>query len=73
MKKKMRHWEWALSFWIGAGLMSIINVWKITQNKQALRYSWIMFFVSIIFIVICTIYMLVKNKKSRNRQNDKFN
>jgi len=71
MNKKMRILEWAISFWSGAGLMSIINVWKITQNNQAIRYSWIMFFVSIIFIVISTIYLLVINKKSRIRQNDK--
>ena len=73
MNKNKRFLEWAISFWVGAGLMSIINVWKITQNSQAIRYSWIMFFISVIFIVICTIYLLVINKKSRIRQNDKFN
>ena len=72
MHKNKRFFEWAISFWLGAGLMSIINVWKITQNVDAIRYSWIMFFVSIIFIVICTIYLLVINKKSRIRQNDKI-
>jgi heme/copper-type cytochrome/quinol oxidase subunit 2 len=71
MKKKLRFLEWALSFWIGIGLMSIINVWKITQNQQAIRYSWIMFFISVIFVVICTIYLLVRNKKPRIGQNDK--
>ena len=73
MNKKMRYLEWALSFWVGAGLISIVNVWKITQNSQAIHYSWVMFFISIIFIIICTIYLLVINKKSRIRQNDKFN
>ena len=73
MNKKMRFLEWGISFWVGAGLMSIINVWKITQNQQAVLYSWIMFFISIIFIVIGTIYLIVKNKKLRIIQNDKFN
>ena len=63
MHKQKRFWEWAICFWVGAGLMSIINVWKITQSKQALQYSWIMFFISIIFIVICAVYLLVKNKR----------
>ena len=53
--------EWAISFWIGVGLMSIINVWKITQNQSAISYSWIMFGVSIIFIIICAV--LIKARK----------
>jgi hypothetical protein len=55
-----RHLEWAISFWIGVGLMSIINVWKITQNQHAISYSWIMFGISIIFIIICAILIKVK-------------
>jgi hypothetical protein len=62
--KNQRQVEWAISFWIGVGLMSIINVWKITQSHQAILYSWIMFFVSVMFIVVCVIYLLVINKKS---------
>jgi predicted membrane channel-forming protein YqfA (hemolysin III family) len=73
LTKTKRMIELAMSFWIGIGLMSIINVWKITQSQQAVRYSWIMFIVSVIFIVTCTIYLLVINKKSRIRQNDEFN
>ena len=52
--------KWALAFWMGVGLMSIINVWKTIQN-QTLPYSWIMFFISVIFIIICAI--LIKMKK----------
>ena len=55
--------EWAISFWIGIGLMSIINVWKITQNQHAISYSWIMFCVSIIFIIICLVLINIKGKK----------
>ena len=32
-----------LSFWVGVGLMSIINVWKISQNQHAISYLKIMF------------------------------
>jgi hypothetical protein len=53
--------ELAMCFWIGIGLMSIINVWKIIQNQHALSYSWIMFGISVIFVIICLI--LIKTKK----------
>ena len=55
--------EWAIGFWIGVGLMSIINVWKITQNQHAVLYSWIMFGVSIICVIICLILIGIKGKK----------
>ncbi len=51
----------AIAFWAGIGLMSIINVWKITYTKSAVPYSWIMFFISIIFILISLV--LMKNKR----------
>ena len=52
--------EWAIGFWIGIGLMSIINVWKIIHNQQAISYSWIMFCTSIVAIVICVILIKIK-------------
>jgi len=60
INKNKRQLEWAISFWIGVGLMSIINVWKIIQNQHALSYSWIMFGISIIAIVICVILIKIK-------------
>ena len=55
----------AMSFWTGVGLMSIINVWKITQGNNAIRYSWIMSGVSVLFLIICIIYLIVINQKSK--------
>ncbi len=55
----------AMSFWIGVGLMSIINVWKITQWKNAIQYSWIMSGVSVLFLIICIIYLIIINQKSK--------
>ena len=60
INKSKRQLELATSFWIGAGLMSIINVWKVTENKQAITYSWIMFGVSVIAIIICAILIKIK-------------
>ena len=59
--KNQRQLEWAIAFWIGVGLMSIINVVKLIYTKSSILYSWIMFGVSIIFIIICLI--LIKTKK----------
>ena len=62
--KDKRYLEWGISLWIGIGLMSIINVWKITQNQHAISYSWIMFGISIIAIIICLILIKTSNIKS---------
>ena len=59
--KNRRQLEWAVSFWIGIGLMSIINVWKVSQNQHAIVYSWIMFGVSIIAIITC--FILIRFQK----------
>jgi len=60
INKSKRQLEWVISFWLGIGLMSIINVWKITQNQHAISYSWIMFWTSIVATVICVILIKIK-------------
>jgi hypothetical protein len=60
INKSKRNLEWAISFWIGVGLMSVINVWKINENQHALSYSWIMFGVSMVLIVTCAILIKIK-------------
>lgn len=66
MKKSSRVLEWAVAFWVGTGLMSIINVWKIIQGRNPIIYSWIMFFISGIFIITCIILLAVNKNHSRN-------
>ena len=63
INKNKKYLEWAISFWIGIGLMSIIDVIKIVYNQHALSYNWIMFGISIIFIIICMIYLIIIKKK----------
>jgi hypothetical protein len=58
--KNRRQLEWAIAFWIGVGLMSIINVFKLVYTQRAIPYSWIMFGVSIIAIIICAILIKIK-------------
>jgi len=60
INKSEKQLELAISFWVGIGLMSIINVWKIMQNQHAISYSWIMFGTSIVFIIICVVLLKIK-------------
>ena len=59
--KNRRQLEWGISFWLGIGLMSMINIWKIVENQHALSYSWIMFGISIIMLIICIILIKKRN------------
>jgi len=63
INKSKRNLELAMSFWLGIGLMSIINVWKIVKNQNAVSYSWIMFGFSVFFLIICVIYLIIMNKR----------
>ncbi len=60
INKNKRQLEWGISFWIGIGLMSIINVIKITYTQHTISYNWIMFGISIIAIIICVILIKIK-------------
>ncbi len=68
ISNKTRFLEWGLVFWMGVGLMSIINVWKITQNANALSYSWIMFYISLVFIIVCVLYLGIVNRRKPRKE-----
>jgi len=61
LHKNKNYLKLAASFWLGVGLMNIIDILKITNNHNAIKYSWIMLGVSILMITICAI--LIKTKK----------
>ena len=67
MNKEQKRYIWLIigsSFWAGIGLMSIINIIKTVYTQHVLEYDWIMFAISIIFIIICLIYLSkIKKKK----------
>ena len=63
--KRKKTLELAMSFWAGIGLMSIINVWKISQSMHAITYSWIMFGFAVLFVIICFIYLIIINQQSK--------
>jgi len=60
MDKKHIRWIIGISFWAGIAFMSIVNIIKTVYNQHALSYNWIMFAVSIIFIIICAILIKIK-------------
>jgi hypothetical protein len=63
MKNEQKRDFWliiGMSFFAGIGFMSIINIIKIVYNHHAIIYDWIMFVVSIIIIVVCSILYLTK-------------
>jgi hypothetical protein len=67
MNKEQKRYIWliiGISFWAGFGLSSIINIIKTVYTRHVLLYDWIMFAISIIFIIICLIYLIkIKKKK----------
>lgn len=65
LNKRKQNLKLGMSFWAGIGLMSIINVWKITQGLSPLLYSWIMFGVSVLFVIICLIYLFLLGQKEK--------
>jgi hypothetical protein len=60
MTKNKRYLESGLAFWIGIGLMSIINIIKINYTQHAVPYDWIMFGIAAAFIIICAILIRIK-------------
>jgi hypothetical protein len=60
LRKSKRWLELAMSFWLGVGLMSLINVWKLIYTQGAIQYSWIMAGVSAVMVVICIILIKIK-------------
>lgn len=55
-----RYLELGLAFWLGIGLMSVINVWKLAEHQNAISYSWIVASVSLVFIAICAILLAIR-------------
>jgi len=61
--KTKKVFELAIAFWIGIGLMSLIDIWKIASNQHAISYNWIMFGFSVLFIAISLLILLIRKKK----------
>ena len=63
MKNEKKKDNWliiGMSFFIGIGFMSIVNIIKTMLNQHPIVYDWIMLAVSIIIITVCLILYLTK-------------
>ncbi len=49
-----------MSFFVGIGFMSIVNIIKTALNQHPLVYDWIMLAVSIIIISVCLLLYRTK-------------
>ena len=58
---KQNQIDWAIGLWTGIALMSLINIWKIVENQNAVSYDWIMFGFSVIFLTI-SVYLLKRKR-----------
>lgn len=61
--KKQRYIEWGFSFWLGVGVISAIDIIKITYTNNVLPYNWWMLGFSVAFLIICAILLVIKKKK----------
>jgi len=50
-----------IAFWGGIGLMSLINALQLT-NGSPIRYGWVMFGISLIFMLVG--FILIKRRKN---------
>ena len=71
MRKTDKHFI-GIGFWIGGGVFSIINIFKILTHANILSYDYIMTFVAIIFIILCLILMEKMNNGDFGDTKDKY-
>ena len=45
-----------VGFWIGIGVMALLNLYKIYFQQNLYNYDWIMFGVSIIIVVVALVF-----------------
>ena len=53
--------EWGIFFWMGMGVMNLIYALGLPPKTHPILYPWVMFGISVVFIIICLI--LIKRKK----------
>lgn len=61
VRQNKKYLDWAIGLWMGIALMSLINIWKIVNGYNAVSYDWIMFGISVIFLIV--MYLLKRKEK----------
>jgi len=71
MRKPDKH-VFGIGFWIGGGVFSMINIFKIRTHANILPYDYIMTGVAVIFILLSLILLRKKNKTNNRDTIDKY-
>ena len=61
-----------IGFWIGGGVFSIINIFKILTHANILNYDYIMTGVAFIFIILTLILLRKKKRGDTGNTKDKY-
>jgi len=61
-----------IGFWIGGGVFSLINIFKILTHANILPYDYIMTGVALLFILLSLILLRIKKKEYTKDKKDKF-
>ena len=71
MRKPDKH-VIGIGFWLGGGVFSIINIFKIFTHANILLYDYIMSAVAVIFIILSLLLLGKKNKEDNRNKIDKY-
>jgi hypothetical protein len=56
IRKRVAAFYLGVGFWIGVGVMALLNLYKIYFQQNLYNYDWIMFGVSIIIVIVALIF-----------------
>ena len=71
MRKPDKH-VIGIGFWIGGGVFSMINIFKILTHANSLPYDYIMTGIAVIFILLSLILFRKKNKGDNRDTTNKY-
>jgi hypothetical protein len=61
-----------IGFWIGGGIISIINIIKNLTHSNALNYDYIIIGIAVIYVSLSLILLNYSNKKGNIATKDKY-
>ncbi|HTY15394.1 MAG TPA: hypothetical protein VMC42_06775 [Methanoregulaceae archaeon] len=56
IRKKLAAFYLGVGFWIGVGVMALLNLYKIYFRQNQYNYDWIMFGVSVVIVIVALVF-----------------
>ena len=56
IRKKPVIFYLGVGFWIGMGVMALLNLYKIYFNQNQYDYNWIMLGISIVIVIVALVF-----------------